>query len=111
MINLNESKQPGWGLILVYALACILLGLWIGLNDGKRSPKYQPSSIPPRPDMSQPMVFDFATEKWRYLYSVDPRPNEQIQPRVTEQDIQRYLEKTVPNYLRDTYWGQEYNTK
>ena len=106
---MSEDNKPNWGLFLIYAIVCILLGIWIGVTDQKRSPKYSPSMIPPRPDTEEMLYFDHTREEWLKVYRGNHRANDKIKPQMTEREIQRYLERKIPNYLKDTYWGEEYD--
>ena len=108
MKNLGE-----WLKILIGVVAAILVGIWVGLNYDKKTILHTPSQIPPPPDTSVPMYFDFDEEEWKYLIRGHRAKEENCppEPSLNEEELQRFLEKKIPGYLEDTYWGEEYDLK
>lgn len=102
-------KKVGDGLkILMGVVFSLILGLWIGLTQGKQEVQGYKSVIPPCPDTSRPMFFDFDSKTWIYVYD-QPRANDPKKNEDRDEEIQRMLERKIPGYLEDTYWGEEYD--
>ena len=106
MKDLNEGIR-----IIIGIIVCILLGIWIGLTYDNKDIINTPSQIPPCPDDSKAMYYDFNEEIWKYLFSDDRANtvNQNIRPYITKDDLQEHLEKNVDDYFEDTYWGGEYD--
>jgi len=97
--------------IILAVIACILVGLWIGLTYDNTDIMETPSNIPPCPDNSRAMYYDFNGEKWKYVFSYDRATgiNQGVGPYITKDDLEEHLEKNVDDYFEDTYWGEEYD--
>lgn len=98
--------------IIISVIVCILLGIWIGLTYDDKEIMNTPTQVPPCPDNSKAMYYDFNGEKWIYVFREDRRANgknRNIRPSINEDDLQEYLEKNVDGYFEDTYWGGEYD--
>ena len=101
----SVEGTPNWVLGIIAAILSILLGLHIGIRDGKRNVE-SVNTMPPHPNPSVPMFYDNSTREWRKIYRGSP--NQSPSRGMTKDEVQRYLEKKVPGYFEDTYWGEEY---
>jgi len=94
--------------IIIAVILYILLGVWIGLTYDNMPPPETISNIPPRPDKSRSMYYDFNDEVWKYIIRGGSRANGVnpiTKPSINEEELQDYLEENVDGYLEDTYWG------
>lgn len=94
--------------VLIWVIVSLAIGVWIGLTYDKRTSLPSSSAIPPQPNLNEPMLYDFDSEEWVYVFRGN-RAKAREKPGMTEKELQRYLERKVPGYLEKTYWGKEYD--